>query len=52
MKKYKLNKKEIKRAISHKRTQEVIKCLEVIIKDKHKKKEAISIVRAFGWKKN
>ena len=51
MKKQNLNNKEIKRATSYKRTQEVIKCLEVIIKDKQKKKEAISVVRALDGKK-
>ena len=46
-----MKKKEIKRATSYRRTQEVIKCLEIIIKDKYKRKEAISIVRALDGKK-
>ena len=51
MKKSNLSKKKIKSATSYRSTQKVIDCLNVIIKNKHTRKEAISVVRALNGKR-
>ena len=42
---------EVKRATSSKPTKEFINCLEQVIKDKHARKEAVSIIKALDGKK-
>lgn len=45
------SKNEEKKAISPKATQEFINCLERIIKDKHARKEAVSVIKALDGKR-
>ncbi len=45
------NKNEAKRAFSPKSTKDFIDHLEQVIKDKHTRKEAISIIKALDGKK-